>query len=131
MVSAVRIPVAGPEAVRGTLGSRGQRLELREVYSMQEQQHYMGRLEPGMDVCDVNGEKIGTVAEVHQHALAMAGGGAEEAPQYDEYVEVKTGFLGLGSHLYIPRHAFQPEGTQGCLFLEQTKDDLDKTWYEK
>ena len=38
----------------------------------------------GMDVCDVSGEKVGTVARV------------------GEVVEVKTGLLGLGKHLYVP-----------------------------
>ena len=40
----------------------------------------------GMDVCDVSGEKVGTVAHV-----------------YREVVEVKTGPLGLGKHLYAPQ----------------------------
>ena len=38
----------------------------------------------GMDVCDVSGEKVGTVAHV------------------GEVVEVKTGLFGLGRHLYVP-----------------------------
>lgn len=40
---------------------------------------------PGMDVCDVSGEKVGSVTRV----------GA--------VMEVKTGPLGLGTHLYVPR----------------------------
>ena len=39
----------------------------------------------GMDVCDVSGEKVGSVAHV-----------------YREVVEVKTGPFGLGKHLYVP-----------------------------
>ena len=42
------------------------------------------QITPGMDVCDVSGEKVGTVARV------------------GEVVEVKTGLLGLGKHLYVP-----------------------------
>jgi hypothetical protein len=41
-----------------------------------------------MDVCDVSGEKVGTVAGVH-----------------GEVVEVKTGLFGLGKHLYVPPSA--------------------------
>ena len=39
----------------------------------------------GMDVCDVSGEKVGTVAQVR-----------------GEIVDVKTGLFGLGKHLYVP-----------------------------
>jgi len=43
------------------------------------------QIAPGMDVCDVSGEKVGTVAHVHR-----------------EVFEVKTGPFGLGKHLYVP-----------------------------
>ena len=43
------------------------------------------QITPGMDVFDVSGEKVGTVAHM-----------------YREVVEVKTGPLGLGKHLYAP-----------------------------
>jgi hypothetical protein len=46
------------------------------------------QITPGMDVCDVSGEKVGTVIRV-----------------YREVVEVKTGPLGLGKHLYVPPNA--------------------------
>jgi len=49
-----------------------------------------GRIAPGMDVCDVSGEKVGTVARVHHEAATR------------EIIEVKTGPLGLGKHLYVP-----------------------------
>jgi len=42
------------------------------------------QITPGMDVCDVSGEKVGTVARV------------------GDIMEVKTGPLGLGTHLYVP-----------------------------
>ena len=42
------------------------------------------QITPGMDVCDVSGEKVGTVARV------------------GDIVEVKTGLFGLGTHLYVP-----------------------------
>jgi uncharacterized protein YkvS len=41
------------------------------------------QITPGMDVCDVSGEKVGTVARV------------------GDIVEVKTGLFGLGTHLYV------------------------------
>jgi hypothetical protein len=42
------------------------------------------QITPGMDVCDVSGEKVGTVARI------------------GEVVEIKTGPFGLGKHLYAP-----------------------------
>ena len=48
------------------------------------------RIALGMDVCDVSGEKVGTVARVHHQEPTT------------ELIEVKTGFLGLGKHLFVP-----------------------------
>src|SRR5947207_11110248 len=42
------------------------------------------QIAPGMDVCDVSGEKVGTVARV------------------GDVVEAKTGPFGLGKRLYVP-----------------------------
>jgi hypothetical protein len=42
------------------------------------------QITPGMDVCDVSGEKVGSVAGV------------------GDVVEVKTGLFGLGKRLYVP-----------------------------
>lgn len=49
----------------------------------------IGQVTLGMDVCDVSGEKVGTVARVH-HPTAT-----------QEVIEVKTGPLGLGKHLFV------------------------------
>ena len=73
---------------------------------------FAGRIVEGMDVCDISGEKIGTVSRVHQRT-----GGATE----DRVIEVKTGFLGLGSHLWIPITMIQ-DMTADCLFLDVSKD---------
>jgi hypothetical protein len=82
-----------------------------------------------MDVCDINGDKIGSVARVYRHELsAVAAGGATGAempgtPRPD-IVEVKTGFMGLGRHLYVPTNAIH-DVTQGCVFLSKSKGDID------
>jgi hypothetical protein len=73
---------------------------------------FAGRIAAGMDVCDVSGEKIGTVANVHQRT-GPAG--------HDRVLEVKTGFLGLGEHLYVPLSAVH-DMTEGCIFLALAKD---------
>ena len=56
----------------------------------------------GMDVCDVSGEKVGSVAAV------------------GDVVEVKTGPFGLGKRLYVP--AGEIDGiTEAGVILKHTK----------
>ena len=57
---------------------------------MNGEERSVRQITPGMDVCDVSGEKVGTVARIHHPADAR------------DVVEVKTGVFGLGKHLYIP-----------------------------
>ncbi len=97
---------------------------------MREQ--YLGRITPDMDVCDISGEKIGTVARVYRYDLAVVGGGRGESRlPHDEVVEVKTGFLGLGKHLYIPMSAFR-EVIRDCAFLSRLRADIEQMgWDEK
>jgi hypothetical protein len=102
------------------------------------EQQNLGRIDPDMDVCDIDGNKVGTVAQVYRYDIAVAGSvGATTLPPRDELVpreeviEVKTGFLGLGSHLYAPMSAVQ-DVTSGCVFLSRRKDDFEGLgWHEK
>ncbi len=80
---------------------------------------FAGRIAEGMDVCDVAGEKIGKVARLHRRT------GAEGE---DSVVEVKTGFLGLGSHLYVPIGEVQ-DMTSECVFLRVAKE-VAEGWRE-
>ena len=97
------------------------------------QERYLGRLEPGMDVCDINGDKIGTLARVYRHQLASVSAGADSgvstAPP-EEILEMKTGLLGLGKHYYVPFGAIE-DVTSGCVFLKQPKDALDQQGWEQ
>ena len=101
-----------------------------------QEARYLGRLEPGMDVCDVDGNKFGSIGRVFRHEMAAAatGGstgevGAMPTPR-EEILEVKTGMLGLGKHLYIPFSAIQ-DVTSGCVFINQPKDHLEPGWETK
>jgi hypothetical protein len=95
---------------------------------MREQ--YIGRITPDMDVCDLSGDKIGTVARVYRYDLAMVGGAhGDSRPPHDEVVEVKTGFLGLGSHLYIPMSAFR-EVIGDAAFLSRSREDIEQMGWE-
>ena len=100
---------------------------------MQEPQ--LGRLRPDMDVCDIAGDKVGTIAHIYRYADADVGAGtaaaAGERPPYEEVIEVKTGFLGLGSHLYIPLSAVQ-DTLDECVFLSRPKHEFEGLgWHEK
>jgi len=91
---------------------------------MQEQK-YIGRLEPGMDVCDLNGDKVGTISRVYRHdpATGSLDAGAVATLPREDIVEVKTGVLGLGKHLWVPMDAIQ-DITSGCIFVKEQKDRI-------
>ena len=102
------------------------------------EERYVGRLEPGMDVCDLTGEKVGTVAQVYRYeveTIGAAGTAAEPDPEPrpagDEILEVKSGFLGLGSHLYVPLGAIE-QVTEAGVILAKPKEEFDSLgWHEK
>ena len=52
------------------------------------------RLLAGMDICDMDGQKLGTIDRVYRRAA-----GATVEAARPEIVAVKTGPLGLGGHL--------------------------------
>ncbi|HEX8967160.1 MAG TPA: hypothetical protein VF937_04715 [Chloroflexota bacterium] len=93
-----------------------------------QEARYLGRLEPGMDVCDVDGNKVGAIERIYRHEMAEVssspplGGGSLSR---DEIIEVKTGLFGLGKHLYVPFSAIQ-DVTSGCVFVNQPKDHVDE-----
>jgi hypothetical protein len=96
------------------------------------QGQFLGRLMPDMDVCDIHGDKIGTIAQVYRYDLAAVGSGRGEGRlPHEEVLEVKTGLFGLGKHLYIPLSAIQ-EATQGCVFLSHSREDIERMgWQDK
>ncbi|MGH2352036.1 MAG: PRC-barrel domain-containing protein, partial [Chloroflexota bacterium] len=75
-------------------------------------------IEPGMDVCDRDATKIGSVAHVHD------GGPGGGSPYDAGFVEVKTGFMGLGKRYYIPMSAIH-DVTEGGVFLSGRRGDLN------
>ena len=95
------------------------------------QERFLGRVEPDMDVCDINGDKVGTVNHVYRHELAPAATDATQpaAPPPEEFIEVKSGFLVFGKHYYVPMSAVQ-DVTQGCVFLSHPKDEFKGLGWE-
>jgi hypothetical protein len=98
---------------------------------MQEQQ-YLGRLEPGMDVCDTDGNKFGSIERVYRYEMAAVGAsdtGAEGSVPREHILQVKTGLLGLGKHFYIPFSAVQ-DVTPECVFVDQSKDRIEEMGWD-
>jgi len=101
-------------------------------------ERYLGQLKPDMDVCDVTGKKVGTVSHVYRYADAGIAVSAATSPAplgqglpYDELMEVKTGFLGLGAHLYLPISAVQ-EILNDCVFVSKAEEEFERLgWHDK
>lgn len=78
----------------------------------------------GADVYDADGQKVGRVARVRCRAQVAPGdAGQVEEPPRPAAIEVRTGFLGLGKHLYIPVDAIR-ELVSGHLVLTLRRTDL-------
>ena len=98
-------------------------------------ERYLGQLKPDMDVCDVAGDKVGTLAHVHRSPDTAVGAESPAAPAGqpapEEILEVKTGLLGLGSHYYIPLSAVQ-EVLADSVFVSKPKEEFESSgWREK
>jgi hypothetical protein len=91
------------------------------------EQRFLGRITPGMDVCDVGGDKIGSVAQIHRFSELPDPADTTEMP--DEYLELKTGFLGFGKHLYVPMSAVQ-EVLTDSLYLSKAKEEFETLGWE-
>ena len=83
-------------------------------------QQFSGRVIPGQDLCDLNGDKVGTVARVYQTASGQS------APPV---IEVKTGFLGRG-RWYVPVTAVT-ETTPGAVFVDRAAVSFEEAWKAK
>ena len=87
---------------------------------------YAGPLKPGMEVCDIKGDKVGTIAHLYEPPFP-----ADEPDEVrEEVVEVKTGLLGLGAHYWIPRSLFQ-ETLRDSAFLSKSKEELGTLGLDK
>jgi hypothetical protein len=101
-------------------------------------ERYLGQLKPDMDVCDVTGKKVGTISHVYRYADAAIAVSPATSPAplgqwlpSDELMEVKTGFLGLGSHLFIPISAVQ-EILNDCVFVSKSQAAFEGLgWHDK
>jgi uncharacterized protein (TIGR02271 family) len=85
---------------------------------------FADQVSEGMDVYDVNDDKIGTVEEIYDAAAretSASGGG---------YLRVPTGFLGLGREHHIPFSAIGQVRDQR-IHLSIARDRLDELEYDR
>lgn len=90
-------------------------------------ERYIGRIMPGQDLCDMNGDKIGSVAHVYREDENTITG---PLPVHEDVIEVKTGIFGLGEKLYVPVSAVD-DTTEDAVFVAKPKDDFDDAWHQK
>jgi hypothetical protein len=95
-----------------------------------QEQRYLGRLEPGMDVCDLDGNKFGAIERAYRHDMASDPASTSVGTMTrEDILQVKTGLLGLGKHYYVPFSAIQ-DVTSGCVFLNQPKERIDEMGWD-
>jgi hypothetical protein len=95
---------------------------------MQEQ--YFSRITKGMDVYDMDGDKVGTVGEIYQPAEVTSTTAATARPTGRMCLKVDTGFLGLGKDLFIPADAVS-NVTTDQVTLNVDKDRLDDMGWDR
>src|SRR5579862_6616922 len=91
------------------------------------EERYIGRIMPGQDLCDIDGDKVGNVAHVYREDENTITG---PLPVYEDVIEVKTGFFGLGEKLYVPVSAVD-DATEDAVFVAKPKDAFEDDWRRK
>ncbi len=81
----------------------------------------------GMDVVDVNGDKVGTIKDVQQYGAVGTGIGSTGDTGY---AHVSTGILGMGKDLYIPLDSFRDCTDETC-YLSVSKDEIDSQGWDR
>jgi|SRR6476659_8113212 hypothetical protein len=90
------------------------------------EQRFLGRIVPGMDVCDVGGDKVGSVSHIHR--FSELPNPEETAAMPEEYIEVKSGLFGLGTHYFVPMSAVQ-EVLTDSLYIGKPKEEFESLGY--
>lgn len=91
---------------------------------------YLGRITPGMDVCDVTGAKVGSISHIHRFDEGLVTETTTAARHDDEIIEVKTGFLGFGTHYFLPISTVQ-EVLADSIFLSISREKFGVLGYDK
>jgi hypothetical protein len=95
---------------------------------MQEQ--FFRDIREDMDVYDIAGDKVGTVGKIYQPTAVGSTASRSAEPTGTLYLQVDTGFLGLGKDLFIPATAVT-EVTGDQVVLNVGKDRLDTLGWDR
>ncbi len=94
-------------------------------------QNWWTNVHKGMNVCDMNGDKVGTVKDTYDMGRTVGGSTMGGTSTMGEgYVHLDTGFLGLGKDLYIPLDSFDRCTADTC-YLNITKKDVDTMGWDQ
>ena len=100
------------------------------------QNRFAAVLSEGMEVRDINGDKVGKIgrifrpAEVVAPSTTAASSAAEPPRMSDQYLKVDTGFLGIGKDQYIPTSAVT-DVTGDHVMLDVNKDQIDTLGWDR
>lgn len=93
-------------------------------------EQFLGRIQQGMDVCDLNKNKIGTVGRIFRPVGARQQAGlGQPTSSFEPYLKVDTGVLGLGKDLYVPASHIQD--VTDCVLLNIDRDRLDQLGWDQ
>lgn len=94
------------------------------------QEHFFAAINEGVEVCDLNGDKVGKVGRIYQPAAVTSTAATSAEPTGQPYLKVDTGFLGLGKDLFIPGSAIS-DVTAECVLLNVDKDRIDAMGWDR
>ena len=100
------------------------------------QNRFAAVLSEGMEVRDINGDKVGKIGQIYRPVGAVApstaipSGSTEPASLSDQYLKVDTGFLGIGEDLYIPTSAVS-DVIGNHVVLNVDKDQVDTRGWDR
>jgi hypothetical protein len=95
-----------------------------------QREDFYARIREGMDVVDVNGDKLGMVGKIYEPARVSSTTSEYAEPAGELCIQVDTGFLGLGEDLYIPASAIR-DVTADHVELHVSKDQLDTMGWDQ
>jgi hypothetical protein len=93
------------------------------------QDRFFGNIREGMDVIDVDGDKVGTIDKIFQPAAVSSTASTAGQAAGEPILKVESGLFGLGTTYYIPASAAR-DATTERLVLGVDKDELDNMGWD-
>jgi len=93
------------------------------------QDQFFGNIHEGMEVVDVDGDKVGKVDKIFQPATVSSTASSTGEVAGQPILKIETGILGLGKDYFIPANAVRDVTTERVV-LSVDKDDLDNMGWD-